>query len=253
MNSNSNVTGAYLLCWVSITGLNILILGGWRDGASVKAELVDKHGNSKVLPDLPQASNFATGGVFDDQPFLCGGNTGLDGTYHRKCFKLSTDILKWQHFATLGVARAFASSVILTEKIWISGGASQGEGGIVKNSITIDINGQISQGPSLQEPLCCHAKIAFQSRIMVIGGWDGKNRLKKTWIYNTNPSFEDEGPALNVARSSHGCCSVPSRNIIIVAGGDSTCKSVELLDYGKQRSSWHWQISKLITYNILTM
>lgn len=160
------------------------------------------------------------------------------------------NILKWQHFATLGVARAKASSVILTEKIWISGGKSKAKGENMKSSVTIDINGQITQGPSLEEPLCGHAKIPFQSRIMVIGGWDGKNAaLKTTWIYNMDPFYEGEGPALNVARRYHGCCSVPGRNIIIVAGGNSSkaCKSVEILDYGKQRSSWHWQISKLST------
>ena len=233
--------------FLAFSGGNILIVGGWTDKASAKAEIVDKSGNSKVLPDLPHAANWATGGLLDGQPVICGGNTGVGKTYHDECYKLSHDGLSWQQFATLDVPRAEASSIILEDKIWINGGV-KARRDYLKSSVLLDINGGISQGPDLPEPLVGHSTIKINDKIMVIGGSNGKEKTNKTRIYNLDLSFEKEGPELDAPRSHHGCCSVASRNhngntVVLVAGGRPELRSVELLDCSKPGSSW--QKSKL--------
>ena len=97
-------------------------------------------------------------------------------------------------------------------------------------------------GPNLPVPLREHCVTKRGSKFYVIGGLTvGDTKLDTVYIYDFSsyPSATYEtGPAITLARISHGCATLDS-GVIVVAGGDSSSgrtNNVEILLDGS--SSW---------------
>lgn len=198
----------------------------------------------KKLPvaALPQNFQDAFGGLFLSSPMICGGNTRIQ--FNDKCYMLSRNASNWRDFATLKVPRAGASTIALINNFWVIGGVSGPRlSDTLKTTELIDFNGKISAGPNLPQPLVGHTSVQMKRNIVIIGGHNGEEGTKTTYIFGLDTVFIGEGPTLSNERYDHGCCSFPSENhngrtAIVVVGGWPDAKSVEILDFYKSGSTW---------------
>ena len=94
-------------------------------GNSLVTEVIDITDESKVcnnLGDFPVLVSWATGGLVDEKPIVCGG-VDATPTYKKECYILEDNI--WKLLTSLNEPRTAASGTILNgDHLWITGGIS---------------------------------------------------------------------------------------------------------------------------------
>ena len=96
-----------------------------------ESEVVDIHENSsycRSLPDYPLQAQYASGGILNGQPLICGRIVGLENSYNAtdECHVYNRTSLTWALFANMTHKRYGASGVTLDDKRFlIMGGSGQ--------------------------------------------------------------------------------------------------------------------------------
>ena len=113
-----------------------------------ETEVVDIREDSsycRSLPDYPSQAQYASGGILDGQPLICGGIVGL-GDASNECYVYNETSLSWTWFANLNYKRYGASGVTLDNKRFlIMGGSGETNANSTYEYILSD--GSVEVGP----------------------------------------------------------------------------------------------------------
>ena len=113
--------------------------------------MVDIRENSsycRSLPHYPLQAQYASGGILDGQPLICGGLVGLGESTNaiNECYVYNATSLNWDLFANMNHKRYGASGVALDNKRFlIMGGSSQTNANSTSEYILSD--GSVEAGP----------------------------------------------------------------------------------------------------------
>ena len=193
-------------------------------------DLVNDLNKCDDLPDYPLQVEEATGGFISGKyPMICGGHFY---TYDQ-CLVLGSDDLMVQ----LLTSRTESASVVLNNKLWITGGLS-GSNDPIETTEFVDLSNEESQrGIDLPEPMYSHclAKID-DNHALLTGGMTMYGSRRNTYLFSEDTNGWIRGPDMIQGRSEHTCGSFYSEfhsaTIAIVAGGQdrgSVLDSVEIL------------------------
>ena len=128
---------------------HLLFVAG--DKQERESEVVDIRENSsycRSLPDYPLQAQYASGGILNGQPLICGGVVGLEesNTATNECYVYNATSLTWSLFASMNHKRYGASGVTLDNKRFlIMGGSSQKN--VNSTSEYIWSDGSVEVGP----------------------------------------------------------------------------------------------------------
>ena len=116
-----------------------------------ESEVVDIRENSfycRSLPDYPLQAQYASGGILNGQPLICGGIVALEESNNntKECYVYNATSLTWSLFASMNHKRYGASGVTLDNKRFlIMGGSSQTN--VNSTSEYIWSDGSVEMGP----------------------------------------------------------------------------------------------------------
>ena len=103
--------------------------------------MVDIRENSsycRSLPDYPLQAQYASGGILDGQPLICGGIVGLEESNNvtNECYVYNATSLTWALFANMNEERYGASGIALDNKRFlIMGGSNQTKAPSLKDTL----------------------------------------------------------------------------------------------------------------------
>ena len=116
-----------------------------------ESEVVDIHENSsycRSLPDYPLQAQYASGGILNGQPLICGGIVGSEESNNatNECYVYNATRLTWALFANMTHKRYGASGITLdNNRFLIMGGSSQTNANGTSEYILSD--GTVETGP----------------------------------------------------------------------------------------------------------
>ena len=118
------------------------------DKQESESEVVDIQENSsycRSLPDYPLKARYASGGILNGQPLICGG-VEESNTATNECYAYNATSLTWALFANMNEERYGASGIALDNKRFlIMGGSSQTNANSTSEYILSD--GSLEVGP----------------------------------------------------------------------------------------------------------
>ena len=212
------------------TLFSLLVTSGWCGDADnfypCPTKVINFDRQTKTcdsLPNYPEANIVrATGGLIGHDTYLSCGGKVPGGLNSNKCYKfgLTTPI------ATMRKRRSLAASVVISNKLWVTGGEDE-YGEVLKSTEFVEPDtGSIQSGPDLpKEAEAACLVLVYSTKAMLIGGYPDPQY--KTWFYN----FENElqgwvtGPDLIIGREMHACGivkdSVEGKAMVIAAGKSS--------------------------------
>jgi len=145
-----------------------------------KIEVIDKEGKTIVCSSgkIPKKVKYATGGVIDEHLLICGGVHPIS----KECHIMGKD-MTWSKHADMIESRAFASSTVIQDYLWVTGGdIAAYRGGRVSYTYTSDttekihLNGTVEPGINLPNAVWGHCMVQHQKSVYLLGGSDGERR-----------------------------------------------------------------------------
>ena len=138
-----------------------------------ESEVVDIRKDSsycRSLPDYPIQAQYASGGILNGQPLICGGIVGLkeSSDVTNECYVYNATSLTWALFANMSHKRYGASGVTLDSKRFlIMGGSSQTNASSTSEYILSD--GSVEAGPITPYNLEWHCLVRLDDgRVIII-------------------------------------------------------------------------------------
>ena len=199
-------------------------------------DLLNPNAKYEVLANNVSRVDFATGGLLQNAPIVCGGENQMDGNWivSQDCVVIGQPEMEMK---MIEKRRGAASVVLDQHTLWIVGGYNGRN--ILSSTEFIKMDQPSVNGPDLPFGILNHSMIYYDEKsIYIIGGrQNGSDFSNKTWIVDPTNGFKiKEGPSLNNGREFHGCAKMTmnGRTILVVAGGwgngYETLDSVEILD-----------------------
>ena len=189
-----------------------------------------------------------SGGLIANKlPLICGGDD------KDRCYLIGQgDDIR----ATTSGIRAFSASLVIEDKLWITGGSDVYQKTVHQSTefIEIDIHssgqnyhGFSSKGPDLPIALYYHSITQLnKSAAMIIGGTNEYGtdiQEEKTYIFDLENFNWKRGPDLQKGRSRHASAlltdSVTNIQYIVVAG-DNPEDTVEMLQLPSDGKEWFY-------------
>ena len=224
-----------------------MITTGWpHSSATRKTDVVDlaKGLTCSDLADFPVELYASVGVNLDGTPVVCGGRTGTS-TYSEKCYRFTNG--EWEEFASMKEQRGYAAGVVYDKKLHVFGGTDGSS--ILQTSETINVDGEVSDGPDLPAGVCRHAMTTINDTVSLLSGGrpNANSYSAQTWYYNHDTEAFTSGPDLLEGRRRHGSATnvdkVTKAKIAVITGGDSSnfgkIDSTELLINGQ------WETGKI--------
>ena len=184
----------------------------------------------KLLADNVPRVNYATGGLLQNSPIVCGGEDSQD-KISRNCVVIGQPEMKM-----IKKREGAACVAVDQNKLWIVGGRDE-QFIDLKSTEFIKLGQPSVKGPDLPFIMSVHSMIQYDEKsIYIIGGYQNNSISNKTWIVDPTNGFQiREGPSLNKARNGQSCAkmTINGRTLLVVAGGfgdDGRLDSVEILD-----------------------
>lgn len=218
-------------------------------GTDQKVFILHKTQKCQRLQDFPNETVSSAMANLAGQPVVCGGwnwQGQVTGPV-ASCYKFNGS--KWTQFACMKERRQNPTAIEVKGKLWITGGYCDGQH--LKTTELLNADGQVNAGPDLPEALSGHCIVKYADKIFIIGGinyFKGPfnprgGPLNGTRIYNGNLSFLGSGPKLNFSRDCSSACIIKSDNhegrpIIMVVGGITSPRSIEVWDFTKAGTKW---------------
>ena len=165
----------------------------------------------------------------EDMVVICGG------MINDKCYKLSKGQTTFKEYATMQEPRGKASSIVIQDEIWITGGESNG----LERKSSEFIKDNSRKGKDLPETLFDHVIIKLNEETSMLIGGHGKNEIsEKTYYYfHANRSWTP-GPPLKTGRNRHAAGLIKDKKTleehIVVIGGSGAEDNVEILFHGEK-------------------
>ena len=205
-------------------------------------DLMDNTLSCQNLAPFAKMTKYATGGLVDGVPLICGGR--YSGFYD-ECYSITKSLTSF--VTTMTSKRAYAASLVLEKGLWMMGGYDGSS--YLSSSEYVQISSGSSSGPNLPYAVGNHAVVAWSSTyFMLTGGRNVGGVLSKTFYYHEDNPEWIPGPEMKQARKFHaaGLGMDQATNdpyIAVTAGvgfGIGYLDSVELLYEGETE----WQAGK---------
>ena len=148
------------------------------DGYADEMEVIDKDGKTTIcstskFPSIPLSSDNlvgATGGVFEENILICGGRFPITKECHIMGIEMS-----WTKHADMKETRYLASSTVIQDYLWVTGGESETRGGrgsrgSVQTTEKIHLNGRVEPGIDLPYRLMGHCMVQHNQSVYLLGG-----------------------------------------------------------------------------------
>ena len=126
----------------------MFVTGGKQERESEVVDIRENSSYCRSLSDYPLQAQYASGGILDGQPLICGGLVGLgeSNSATNECYVYNATSLNWDLFANMNHKRYGASGVALDNKRFlIMGGSSQTNASSTSEYIFSD--GSVEVGP----------------------------------------------------------------------------------------------------------
>ena len=204
-----------------------------------RTEVVDL-ANGATCSDLtkfPLRIFGATGANLNGTPMVCGGASAVHAL--KSCFRFTNG--EWEKFAIMKWKRLDAAGVVNNKKLHVFGGYNDKKRHL-QTSETINIDGEVSDGPDLPTAVYGHSITAINDTVSILAGGmtNVSHYSSKTWYYNHETETFTLGPNLMEGRRYHGSAfyvdKVTKAKIPVVTGGvitGGTNNSTELLINGQ--------------------
>ena len=182
-----------------------------------KTEIVDvANGVSCTdMADFPVLVYGSVGANLDGTPVVCGGFS------ENECYRFTNGV--WEEFASMKKERVYAAGVMHNKKLHVFGGWDGSS--VLQTSETINVDGEVSDGPDLPAGVYHHAMTAINDTVSLLSGGctNAKCPSVQTWYYNHATETFTSGPDLPEDRFHHGSATnvdrVTKSKIAVVAGG----------------------------------
>ncbi|XP_046864603.1 uncharacterized protein LOC124459118 [Xenia sp. Carnegie-2017] len=132
-------------------------------------------------------------------------------------------------------------AVVVDDKVLIFGGEGKDDK-VLSSVLEFDPRTlTFKEMPPLPHPLCAMATVQWRDQVVLLGGWDGRERLNSVIMYDTKTGKITVLPSMLEKRSF--CCAVITGDTIVVMGGlndkGKDLNSVECFKMGCS-SSWKY-------------
>lgn len=155
--------------------------------------------------------------AYENQIYAIGGETVSGITNVVEKYDLTTDA--WTTITPLPMPLSEASGVVIGGLIFIPGGKSA-DGKILKTLQVYDPHhDQWDELASLPTPLCGYAIAAYEGKLYLFGGWDGKKVVNTVLEYNPVSNKWTLKKQMPTARAYAGAASAGGK-IFVVGGFD---------------------------------
>ena len=170
------------------------------------------------MANFPVGLQGGVGANLGGTPVVCAGWDQY--IYSDKCFRFTNGI--WEKFVSMKEKRGWAAAIMHNDKLHVFGGYS---GSILQTSETINVDGEVSDGPDLPTGVMFHAMTKINDTVSLLSG--GKSNANsysaQTWFYNHDTEAFRSGPDLLEERYGHGSAmnvdKVTKAKIVVVTGG----------------------------------
>ena len=109
---------------------------------------------------------YATGGLVEDKPIICGGWVGkcCDNSYYEtSCYIYQKYTNEWKFLTHMNEERGYFASAVVNNSLWVTGG--YGNGSIEKRSTEfIQVDGTVVIGPNLPNPTNGHCMVTLRDK-----------------------------------------------------------------------------------------
>ena len=239
-------------------GPKVLVVNGDPRDDGKKTELIDLEDptfSCNKIEDFPLSLNYATGGLVDETPIVCGGYSYSTNSYSKDCYTLK-ESGEWQKdgIASLNTfTRSAASgSLVMNDKHVIAGGyywnRAYSRTTYSSSILLVSPNASATIMPiRLPHGMYGSCLVRWDDyTFMVIGGTMKNNHFMRAtyFIHMANNTISD-GPNLAIGRYYHGCHEmiINGQDCIMVTGGfgplsSTALNSTEILVKSNLSSGW---------------
>ena len=171
----------------------------------------------QVMALMPTARSGLALTVYENNVCAIGGKTTEDVTGAVECFDIPSNT--WTTLASKPTPVQYASAVLIGGLIYVPGG--QLASGEVTNVLEIYNPRQDtwSQGTALPMKVSAYAMVAYEGRLFLFGGWDGKKYLRSVFEYDPTLKTWRSLPDMPTARGFQGAA-VAGQKIFVIGGFD---------------------------------
>ena len=96
----------------------ILVVTGRPYSSGINSEIISFRTDIDTYSDSPHGLYGGTGGVVNNRALICGGYVNISGAKRNKCLFLGKS--GWIEFTDMIHERAYASSIVINDKVSIS-------------------------------------------------------------------------------------------------------------------------------------
>lgn len=153
----------------------------------------------QTAPDLPQAISDAAAAAYDGALYLFGGQDENGLTAHAWRFVAQKE--QWESLSDKPTPVSEVNAVLLGEKIYLPGGRTASGELTAALEIYDPRQSKWLQGASLPAPRTAMAVAAFEGRLYLFGGWDGREYTTDVWVYDPQRDAWETRPPLEIPRA----------------------------------------------------
>ena len=153
-------------------------------------------------------------GLLNGVPVICGGVNDVKREIQDQCYSLEPTGL-WKHFVKMDVPRSYSGSIVLDEKMWITGGLRDITNYTwlrLESSVFIFENGTVSEGPNVfQHPTITNCIAQLENgKLFVVPIQGGPWSIDNTMI--VDPQTFDVSPGPNLPNNTRACKAISFRS-----------------------------------------
>ena len=189
----------------------VVVISGWTGNDiqpyTYDVEVVDVTISENILrtcPRLvspfPEALEGASASFFGGKIRVCGGLSLLEGKdCYSDCYEYQKDADNWEFFDSLSIARAYAGSSVIDERLWLlSGGSGDATTDIV------DTEGSITPGPPLPFAMRGHCQVTVNAtQVFIVDAHRGGTR--NSFLFNIFTGEYEELDPIPATRHHPAC------------------------------------------------
>lgn len=186
----------------------------------------------QVLAPMPAARLDLALAAVEERLYAIGGDTGQGPTGLVERF--DPTLGSWEQRASKPVAVDQVGAVVIGGKVYVPGGRLAS--GQISDRLEIynPRLDQWSQGAPLPAPRCAYALAAFEGRLYLFGGWDGRQFVAAVYAYDPQSDRWQVRRALPSPRGLAGAAALQGR-IFVVGGYDGSRALDAVLVYQPDR------------------
>ena len=220
-----------------------------------KCQVIDVSSSTSCanLPSYPYSMRYATGGVINNSPIICGGYRRSGSPREQEsCYRFNESSNSWNLHSTMSSRRSNHAASVLPgiAQLFISGGLDGSS--LLASTEFIDADGSVTSGPNLPVARYGHCMVTLHdSKVIIIGGYPSSLN-QNVLVFNPADNSYTTGPSMSYERRHSACTLFHSdlhngRPVVLAAGGSGQA-TAEVYDY---TNSNQWETS--IHLNISNM